>query len=59
MFFMFAVCLLTSPELLFLAGDFRLALSKVVMVLLTGVFLLMIMADVQYIGISQLLDVIC
>ena len=55
---MFAVCLLTSPELLFLAGDFRLALSKVVMVLLTGVFLLMIMAEVQYIGISQLLDVI-
>jgi len=37
----------------------RLALSKVVIVLLTGVFLLMIMAEVQYIGISQLLDVIC
>ena len=59
MFFMFAVCLSTSPELLVLAGDFRLALSKVVMVLLTGVFLLMIMADVQYIKISQLLDIIC
>ena len=50
----------TSPELLFFAMVIsRLALSKVVFVLLIGVFLLMIMADLQYIRISQLLDVIC
>jgi len=50
----------TSPELLFFAMVIsRLALSKVVFVLLIGVFLLMIMADSQYIRISQLLDVIC
>ena len=51
---------LTSPELLFFAMVIsRLGLSKVVLVLLIGVFLLMIMADLQYIRISQLLDVIC
>ena len=51
---------LTSRELLFFAMVIsRLALSKVVFVLLIGVFLLMIMADLQYIRISQLLDVIC
>ena len=59
-FFFELLVFLTSPELLFFAMVIsRLALSKVVIVLLTGVFLLMIMADVQYIGISQLLDVIC